>query len=202
MDDALMDSGSEDERVRALFTATIAVHQRVLEGSLEPVVAAAAAIRDALSAGGKLLIFGNGGSAADAQHMAAELMGRFERERAALAAVALTTDTSILSAIGNDYGFDGVFARQVEGLGRRGDVALGISTSGGSVNVVAALDAARSRGLKTIALTGRDGGAVGRAADIHVNVPDESTARVQEVHTTLIHALCDLIEGSASGPMS
>ena len=197
-----MDSGSEDERVRALFTATIAVHQRVLEGSLEPVVAAAAAIRDALSAGGKLLIFGNGGSAADAQHMAAELMGRFERERAALAAVALTTDTSILSAIGNDYGFDGVFARQVEGLGRRGDVALGISTSGGSVNVVAALDAARSRGLKTIALTGRDGGAVGRAADIHVNVPDESTARVQEVHTTLIHALCDLIEGSASGPMS
>ncbi|MDQ3486799.1 MAG: SIS domain-containing protein [Acidobacteriota bacterium] len=202
MDDALMDSGSEDERVRALFTATIAVHQRVLEGSLEPVVAAAAAIRDALSAGGKLLIFGNGGSAADAQHMAAELMGRFERERAALAAVALTTDTSILSAIGNDYGFDGVFARQVEGLGRRGDVALGISTSGGSVNVVAALDAARSRGLKTIALTGRDGGAVGRAADIHVNVPDESTARVQEVHTTLIHALCDLIEGLASGPMS
>ncbi len=202
MDDALMDSGSEDERVRALFTATIAVHQRVLEGSLEPVIAAAAAIRDALSAGGKLLIFGNGGSAADAQHMAAELMGRFERERAALAAVALTTDTSILSAIGNDYGFDGVFARQVEGLGRRGDVALGISTSGGSVNVVAALDAARSRGLKTIALTGRDGGAVGRAADIHVNVPDESTARVQEVHTTLIHALCDLIEGSASGPMS
>ena len=122
-------------------------------------------------------------------------MGRFERERAALAAVALTTDTSILSAIGNDYGFDGVFARQVEGLGRRGDVALGISTSGASVNVLAALDAARSRGLKTIALTGRDGGAIGRAADIHVNVPDESTARVQEVHTTLIHALCELIEG-------
>ncbi len=202
MDDALMDSGSEDERVRALFTATIAVHQRVLEGSLEPVVAAAAAIRDALSAGGKLLIFGNGGSAADAQHMAAELMGRFERERAALAAVALTTDTSILSAIGNDYGFDGVFARQVEGLGRRGDVALGISTSGGSANILAALEAARSRGLKTIALTGRDGGAVGRAADIHVNVPDESTARVQEVHTTLIHALCDLIEESAMGRAS
>lgn len=197
-----MDSGSDAERVRALFTATIAVHQRVLEGSLEQVVAAAAAIRDALGAGGKLLIFGNGGSAADAQHMAAELMGRFERERAALAAVALTTDTSILSAIGNDYGFDGVFARQVEGLGRRGDVALGISTSGGSVNVLAALEAARSRGLKTIALTGRDGGAVGRAADIHVNVPDESTARVQEVHTTLIHALCDLIEESAMGRAS
>ena len=195
-DDTLMDRVPDLERVRGLITATIAVHQRVLEGSLEPVSEAAAAIRDALGAGGKLLIFGNGGSAADAQHMAAELMGRFERERAALAAVALTTDTSILSAIGNDYGFDGVFARQVEGLGRRGDVALGISTSGGSANVLAALDAARSRGLKTIALTGRDGGVVGRAADIHVNVPDESTARVQEVHTTLIHALCDLIEGS------
>ena len=190
-----MDRVPDAERVRALFTATIAVHQRVLAASLEPVIAAASAIREALAAGGKLLIFGNGGSAADAQHMAAELMGRFERERAALAAVALTTDTSILSAIGNDYGFDGVFARQVEGLGRPGDVALGISTSGGSTNVVAALEAARSRGLKTIALTGRDGGAVGRAADIHVNVPDDSTARVQEVHTTLIHALCDLIEG-------
>jgi D-sedoheptulose 7-phosphate isomerase len=190
-----MSKGPDADRVRALVTATIAVHQRVLETSLEPVVAAATAIRDALAAGGKLLIFGNGGSAADAQHMAAELMGRFERERAALAAVALTTDTSILSAIGNDYGFDGVFARQIEGLGRPGDVALGISTSGGSVNVIAALEAARSRGLKTIALTGRDGGAAGRIADIHVNVPDDSTARVQEVHTTLIHALCDLVEG-------
>ena len=190
-----MDRRPDVERVRALLTASIAVHQRVLEGPLEPVTAAAAAIRASLAAGGKLLIFGNGGSAADAQHMAAELMGRFERERAAIAAVALTTDTSILSAIGNDYGFDGVFARQVEGLGRPGDVALGISTSGGSVNVLAALEAARSRGLKTIALTGRDGGAIGRAADIHVNVPDESTARVQEVHATLIHALCDLIEG-------
>ena len=190
-----MDREPDAERVRALVSASIAAHQRLLEGSLEPVVAAAAAIRSALASGGKLLIFGNGGSAADAQHMAAELMGRFERERAALAAVALTTDTSILSAIGNDYGFDGVFARQVEGLGRPGDVALGISTSGGSANVLAALDAARSRGMKTIALTGRDGGACGRAADIHVNVPDDSTARVQEVHTTLIHALCDLIEG-------
>jgi D-sedoheptulose 7-phosphate isomerase len=196
MDAALMQTAPEAERVRTLIAAAIAVHQRVLEASVEPVTAAAAAIRDSLRSGGKLLIFGNGGSAADAQHMAAELMGRFERERAALAAVALTTDSSILSAIGNDYGFDGVFARQVEGLGRPGDVALGISTSGGSVNIVAALEAARSRGLTTIALTGRDGGAVGRAADIHVNVPDDSTARVQEVHTTLIHALCDLIEGS------
>ena len=139
-------------------------------------------------------MFGNGGSAADAQHMAAELVGRFQRERAALAALALTTDTSILTSIANDYSFDRVFARQIEALGRPGDVALGISTSGGSPNVVRALEAARARGLATIALTGRDGGAAGRAADVHVNVADDSTARVQEVHRTLIHAICEMVE--------
>ena len=187
---------NEQDRVRALFEATVAVHQLVTAGGFEAVVNAATAIREAHGAGGKLLIFGNGGSAADAQHMAAELVSRFQRERAALAALALTTDTSILSAIGNDSGFDRVFVRQIEALSRAGDVALGISTSGDSANVVAGLDTARSRGLKTIALTGRDGGAVGRAADIHVNVPHESTARVQEVHRTLIHAMCELIEGS------
>jgi D-sedoheptulose 7-phosphate isomerase len=183
-------------QVRALFEAAVALHQQVLRGGLDEVVHAAAVIREAQGAGGKLLIFGNGGSAADAQHMAAELVGRYQRERAALAAIALTTDTSVLSAVGNDYGFERVFARQVEALGRAGDVALGISTSGRSANIVAALEAARRRGMKTIALTGCDGGAVGRGADIHVNVPDESAARVQEVHRTLIHALCELIEGS------
>ena len=184
------------QRVRAIFDATVAVHQRVAGAVAAPVVEAAAAIRAAQAAGGKLLIFGNGGSAADAQHMAAELVSRFQRDRAALAAIALTTDTSILSAIGNDYSFDRVFVRQIEALGKAGDVALGISTSGGSTNVVAGLEAARRLGLRTIALTGRDGGAVGRAADLHLNVPDDSTARVQEVHRTLIHALCELIEGS------
>ena len=186
---------SDHERVRAIFDATVAIHQRVAGPAAAPVVEAAAAIRAAQAAGGKLLIFGNGGSAADAQHMAAELVSRFQRERPALAAIALTTDTSILSAIGNDYSFDRVFVRQIEALGRAGDVALGISTSGGSTNVVAGLEAARRLGLRTIALTGRDGGAVGRAADLHLNVPDDSTARVQEVHRTLIHALCELIEG-------
>jgi len=186
---------NEAERVRAIFEATVAVHQRVAGAVAAPVIAAAAAIRSAQAAGGKLLIFGNGGSAADAQHMAAELVGRYQRERPALAAIALTTDTSVLSAIGNDYGFDRVFVRQIEALGRPGDVALGISTGGASANVLAGLEAARGRGLKTIALTGRDGGAIGRAAEIHLNVPDESTARVQEVHRTLIHALCELIEG-------
>jgi D-sedoheptulose 7-phosphate isomerase len=141
-----------------------------------------------------VLVFGNGGSASDAQHFAAELVGRFTRERRALAAVALTTDTSILTALANDYAFDRVFARQVEALGRPGDVALGISTSGASANVVAGLEAARAGGLVTVALTGRDGGAAGAAADIHVNVASPSTARVQEVHRTLLHALCELIE--------
>jgi D-sedoheptulose 7-phosphate isomerase len=157
-------------------------------------VAATVAIVASLRSGGKILVCGNGGSASDAQHFAAELVGRFERERPALPAIALTTDTSILTAIGNDYGFDRVFARQVEAVGRAGDVLLGISTSGGSPNVLEAIGAAKSRGLTTVALTGRDGGVVGAAADIHINVPSPSTARVQEVHRTLMHAMCELVE--------
>jgi D-sedoheptulose 7-phosphate isomerase len=141
-----------------------------------------------------VLIFGNGGSAADAQHVAAELVGRLERERAAIAAIALSTDTSILTAVANDYSFDRVFARQIEALGRRGDVALAISTSGASANVLAGVEAARTAGLVVVALTGRDGGALGNAADIHVNVPEQNTARAQEVHRTLLHILCELVE--------
>lgn len=188
-------AGTQDDaaRVRAIVDAAIATHERA-RGAAVAVVQAADAIRSAFAAGHKLLVFGNGGSAADAQHMAAELVGRFQRDRDGLAAIALTTDTSTLTSVANDYGFERVFIRQVEALGRPGDVAFGISTSGGSANVVTALEAARGRGLKTIALTGRNGGAVARAADIHVNVPDESTARVQEVHRTLIHAICELIE--------
>jgi D-sedoheptulose 7-phosphate isomerase len=140
------------------------------------------------------LTFGKGGSAADAQHLAAELVCRFARERRALAAVALSTDTSVLTAVANDCGFDRVFARQIEALGRPGDVAVGISTSGRSPNVVKALEAARARRLRTVALTGRDGGEAGAAAEFHVNVPDDSAARVQEVHRTLIHVICELVE--------
>ena len=190
-----------DDDPRALFDRTlldtIALHERATQ-SPQPVLDAAAAIIDAFRRGGKLLLFGNGGSASDAQHVAAEFVGRFQRERAAMAAIALTTDTSVLTGIGNDYAFDRVFARQIEALGRKGDVAFGISTSGASPNVVAALDAARAQGLQTIALTGRDGGAVGRAAAIHVNVPSDSTARVQEVHRTLLHVICDIVERAAS----
>ena len=188
------------ERVRRAeetFAAAIKVHERV-RSNLGPAVMAAQAISDALKAGNKLLVFGNGGSAADAQHVAAELVGRFQRERAAMAAIALSVDTSILTAVGNDYSFKQVFARQVEGLGRPGDVAMGISTSGESPNVVAALQAARAKGLKTIALTGRAGGSVGRAADVHVNVPDQNTQRVQEAHMTLLHVMCEVIEEDAN----
>ena len=189
-----MDAGAAARVVAALVDDTIALHAQVRAMDLAPVVQAAGAIRRACAAGGKLLVFGNGGSAADAQHFAAELVGRFERERDAIAAVALTTDTSAMTSVANDYGFERVFVRQVDALGRPGDVAFGISTSGASANVLAALERARARGLVTVALTGRDGGAIGRAADIHVNVPSPSTARVQEVHRTLIHAICALVE--------
>jgi phosphoheptose isomerase len=182
------------ELLRSALGDTIALHQRVKDGDGAPVVDAAAAIVAALQRGGKLLVFGNGGSAADAQHVAAELVGRFQRERVALAALALTTDTSVLTSVANDYAFDRVFARQVEALGRPGDVALGISTSGASPNVVAALEAAHAIGMQTIALTGADGGAVGQAAAIHINVPSSMTARVQEVQRTLLHVICDIVE--------
>ena len=184
-------------RAEDAFAAAIKLHERV-RSNLGPAIVAAQAISDALKAGHKLLVFGNGGSAADAQHVAAELVGRFQRERAAMSAIALTVDTSILTAIGNDYSFKQVFARQVEALGNRGDVAMGISTSGESPNVVTALQTAKAKGLRTIALTGRDGGSVGRAAEIHVNVPDQNTQRVQEVHVTLLHVMCEVIEEDAN----
>jgi D-sedoheptulose 7-phosphate isomerase len=173
------------------------LHELAAQRSVGAVLAVADAIIASLRKGGQVLVFGNGGSAADAQHMAAELVCRFSRERRALAAIALTTDTSTLTAIANDYTFDRVFSRQIEALGRSGDVAVGISTSGASPNVLTALQLAKTRGLTTVAFTGRDGGPIGKAADVHVNVPHEVTARVQEVQRTLIHAVCDLVERAA-----
>ena len=187
-----------DDLFRSTIAETVALHEKVKNGDARPLLTAAAAIVESLKSGGTLLVFGNGGSASDAQHTAAELVGRFQRERQAMAAIALTADTSVLTSIANDSAFERVFARQIEALGRKGDVAFGISTSGASPNVIAALEAARARGLLTIALTGRDGGAMGRAAAIHVNVPGESTARVQEVHRTLLHILCDFVERALS----
>jgi len=180
--------------VQAVFDDTIALHQRMREVVQDSVIEAASAIRASLDAGGKLLVFGNGGSAADAQHLAAEMVGRFEREREGLPAIALTADASIVTSVANDFTFDWVFARQVEALGKREDVALGISTSGRSPNVLMALEAANAKGMKTIALTGRDGGVIGKAAGIHINVSHPSTARVQEVHRTLLHVICELVE--------
>jgi D-sedoheptulose 7-phosphate isomerase len=188
-----MPRGYADVVTRALDDAA-RLHVDARTVAVGPTVAATEAMLASLRAGGKILVCGNGGSAADAQHFAAELVGRFERDRRALASLALTTDTSVLTAVANDSAYARVFARQVEGLGRRGDVLIGISTSGGSANVLAALAAAKDAGLTTVALTGCDGGAVGAAADIHVNVPSRSTARVQEVHRTLLHAMCELIE--------
>jgi len=185
---------------RVLAAAAVA-HEQMRRQDPGPVIAAAAAMAKAVRGGGKVLVFGNGGSAADAQHMAAELVGRLERERAAIAAVALSTDTSILTAVANDYGFERVFARQVEALGRSGDVALAISTSGDSKNVLAGVAACRERGLTVLALTGRDGGELGRRADVHMNVPGTDTARAQEVHRTLLHVLCELVELELGGKM-
>jgi D-sedoheptulose 7-phosphate isomerase len=180
--------------VSRIFRDSVAAHQGFAERGAAALVDGASAIRRALGEGRKVLAFGNGGSAGDAEHLVAELVGRFEKERPGLPAVALTADSSVVTAIANDYGFATVFTRQVEALGTAGDVAVGISTSGRSTNVHAALVAAKGRGLVTIALTGRDGGTVGAAADIHINVPETSTARVQEVHRTILHALCAIID--------
>ena len=184
------------ETVRSLFSAAIAAHEKFAVEGTDRVVEAAEAISRALRSGRKVLAFGNGGSAGDAQHFVTELVGRFERQRQALPAVALTADTSVMTAVANDYGYEHVFVRQIEALGVAGDVCLGISTSGRSPNVERAMGAARARGLVTIALTGRDGGTIAREAQIVVNVADESTARAQEVHRTILHAICLLVEQS------
>jgi D-sedoheptulose 7-phosphate isomerase len=182
--------------VQAVFSAAIDVHQRFAAQGVASVVAAAAAISRATAGGRKVLAFGNGGSAGDAQHFVTELVGRFEHQRRAIPAVALTADSSVLTAVANDYGYEHVFTRQIEALGHAGDVCFGISTSGRSRNVEHAMLAARRLGLITIALTGRDGGGVAAQGDIVVNVPEDSTARVQEVHRTILHAICLLVERS------
>jgi len=191
-----MTQKTDTDLIAATLAEAVALHERFRKGNLQAVADAASVIIEALGRGGKLLLFGNGGSAADAQHVAAELVGRFQIDRAALAAVALSADASVITSIGNDEGYERVFARQIEALGRKGDVAFGISTSGLSPNVIQGLETAKTRGLRTIALTGHDGGHVGKIAEIHINVRSESTARVQEVHRTVIHVICDLVERS------
>ena len=190
-----------DDRVTAHFQESIAAKQASL--ALAPNIAHAADMMVvALLEGGKVLSCGNGGSAADSQHFSGELLGRFERERAGLPAVALTTDSSTMTAIANDYEFSDIFAKQVLALGRTGDVLLAISTSGNSENVTRAINTAHGRGMKVIAMTGRDGGEIGRTLstdDIELRVPAERTCRIQEVHLLLIHCLCDLIDEKILG---
>ncbi|QWE00506.1 phosphoheptose isomerase [Polynucleobacter sp. JS-Mosq-20-D10] len=189
------------ERLRARasqhFLDSIAVKQAAEKILPEQVARGIVAMTDCLRAGGKVMACGNGGSAADAQHFSAELMGRFERERQELAAIALTTDTSILTAVGNDYSYDEVFSKQVRGLGKKGDILIGISTSGNSKNVVQAIEAAKKMGIKIIALTGNDGGKIASLLDtddIHLCAPSTRTARIQETHLVLLHALCDGVD--------
>ena len=188
--------------IRTHFEESIELKRRMAESLAPDIARAGEALAKALQGGHKVLACGNGGSAADSQHFAAEIVGRFERERPGMPAVALTTDTSALTAIANDYSFDVVFAKQVEALGRDGDFLLGISTSGNSKSVVEAMDSAHKRGMHVIALTGRDGGAMAKKlapGDFHLNVAHPRTMRVQEVHLLVIHCLCEVVDNVIFG---
>ncbi|MGA8902314.1 D-sedoheptulose 7-phosphate isomerase [Bradyrhizobium sp.] len=182
------------------IAAHLAISRDALErttrdaGLIETARKIADVMAGALRSGHKLLIAGNGGSAADAQHIAAEIIGRYKQDRPAYAAIALTTDTSALTAIGNDYGFEQIFARQVEGLGRRGDVLLALSTSGRSANILAALKAARQQGMVTVGFTGAQGTAMGASCDHLLAAPSDDTAAIQQIHLTFAHGICDVIE--------
>jgi D-sedoheptulose 7-phosphate isomerase len=184
--------------IRRIVADSVALKERFFAVSAPLLLEVGGRMAQSLLAGGRVLAFGNGGSAADAQHFVAELVGRMRKERAALAAIALTTDPSIVTAVGNDMGFAAVFRRQVEAHGRPGDVALGISTSGRSPNVVEGLRAARERGLLTVGLTGNGGGALAGHVDHLIDVPHPDTQRIQEVHTMVLHVLCEVVEEAAS----
>ena len=189
-------------RISGHFTESAQTKLEAVELLAAPIAEAIEAMVSGLLNNGKILACGNGGSAADAQHFSAELVGRFERERPGLPAIALTTDTSLLTAVANDYAFDQVFAKQVRALGRRGDVLLGFSTSGNSANVVEAIAAAHEHEMRVVALTGRGGGRIGellREDDVHLCVPHQRTARIQEVHLLVLHCLCDAIDQALLG---
>lgn len=190
------------QRIQNQFTESIATKEKALAAMAAPIEAAVRAMVACLAADGKVMACGNGGSAADSQHFAAELLNRFEKERPPLAAIALTTDTSTLTSIANDYAYDQVFAKQVAGLGRAGDVLLAISTSGNSPNVLEAIKVAHARGIRIVALTGKGGGTIGKqlkSDDIHLCVPADRTARIQEVHLLTLHCLCDGIDALILG---
>ena len=183
-----------EDHIIKIFKESNRVKEAFVNENLAKMVLAVEAVTGALKAGNKILIFGNGGSAADAQHLAAEFINRFVIERPPLPAIALTTDTSVITSIGNDYDFSEIFSKQIRAIGQPGDIAWGISTSGNSPNVLNGLEAAKKIGLVTIAFTGKDGGSIGKIADISINVPSPVTARIQEAHITAGHAICDLVD--------
>lgn len=185
-----------EELARDSVRASLDAHQRLLEQGVSVIARIGNTLAAALLSGHKVLFCGNGGSAADAQHAAAELVGRFYRDRAPLAAISLTTDTSILTAVGNDWAFEEVFARQVQALGAPGDVVVGMTTSGRSKNIVRAFTVAREKGLCTIALTGQDGRDVERVSDICFRAPDSTTPRIQELHILALHSICEIVEAT------
>ena len=190
------------QRILAHFQESAELKMKSATLLAQPISQAIELMFNALSNGNKILACGNGGSAGDAQHFAAELVGRFERERFPLPGIALTTDTSIITAVGNDYSFNEIFSKQVQAFGQAGDILLAISTSGNSGNVVAAVEAALEREMRIVALTGKDGGKLGRMltdADVHINVPHARTARIQEVHLVAIHSICDGLDVALFG---
>ena len=192
------------QRITQHFQDSVATKKRVAAALTPHIATAAHVMVDCLKRGGKILACGNGGSAGDSQHFAAELVGRFEREREELAAIALTTDSSILTAVGNDYSFDEIFSRQVRGLGKSGDVLFAISTSGNSKNVVAAIEAAHLKGMHIVGMTGRNGGKIPSliiAGDVLLNVDSQVTTRIQEVHLLILHCLCDAIDNLIFGEL-
>ena len=190
------------QRILAHFQESAELKQKAAPLLAQPIAQAIELMFNALSNGNKILACGNGGSAGDAQHFAAELVGRFERERFPLPGIALTTDTSIITAVGNDYSFNEIFSKQVQAFGQAGDILLAISTSGNSANVVAAVEAALEREMRVVAMTGKDGGKLGQMltdADVHINVPHSRTARIQEVHLVAIHSICDGLDVALFG---
>ncbi len=182
------------DRIIDIINESIHIKEDILHNHIENIMKASKMIIACCKAKGKVLTFGNGGSAADAQHIAAEFVGRFQKDRAPLASIALTTNTSILTALGNDYGYETIFARQVEALGNSGDIAIGISTSGKARNVLLAMKKAKEMGIKTICLTGGSGGELPKFSDIAIIIPSSITARIQEAHITIGHIICELVE--------
>jgi D-sedoheptulose 7-phosphate isomerase len=182
------------DHIKDILLQSIQIKEDLLHTRIDQIIDLSSMVIDSLKKGGKVMLFGNGGSAADSQHIAAELVGRYQKERQALPAIALTTNTSILTAIANDYGYEVVFAKQVEALGEKNDIVIGISTSGKAKNVAAGIKQAKKMGIKTIIFTGGDGGEIAKLADVALIVPSKVTARIQEAHIAVGHIICELVE--------